>query len=211
MRLVPTCLLWQHACRPFTLKYVMSHIWQNETGTGTATRSTFCVSGILFWAFWCLMLVYMHNDMKLQMLRLFGLMKLVLDSFRQNPFSEISCFAIPCWELWGSVLEAWTRRKDRFWGSWAHFGLHFWWLLRVLRLPGTLQGPLCAPRAAWIDFWSDFGSQMGGQGSPNASQNRSKNLWNFECIFWWNFDRKMEAKMSPNASQDDAKMHKKIM
>ena len=112
-------------------------------------------------------------------------------------FGNLVFSGIPCWELWGSVLEAWRRPNPRFWGSWAHFGLHFWWLLRVLRLPGTLQGPLCAPRAAWIDFWSDFGSQMGGQGSPNASQNRSKNLWNFECIFWLNFDRKMEAKMKP--------------
>ena len=143
----------------------------------------------------------------------------MFDSFRDHfgslgpgsIFLNLVFSGTPYWELWGSVLEAWRPPNGRFWGSWAHFGLHFWWLLRVLRLLGTLQGALCAPRAAWIDFGSDFGSQMGGQWGPNASQNRTKNRWNFECIFWWNFNRKMEAKMSPNAFQGDAKMHKKIM
>ena len=46
--------------------------------------------------------------------------------------------------------------------------------MRVLRLPGTPQGALCAPRAAWIDFGRHFGSLGLPFGSQYRSQHRSR-------------------------------------
>ena len=115
----------------------------------------------------------------------------------------------PIW-MSGAPFCKWGARI-RFWATWAHFGIHFGSLSKLLRFPGMLLGAPFAPRAAWINFELILGAKLDSKGSQHPSQNGSKIQWKLEHVFQWNLDGNMYPKWIPKGSQNHYKILKKIL